>query len=248
MYFNNFFNSFRYLYYFTCAHIYPHFPGPSSLACNRRTYIFSWLVTTHFYILSFNIIIIVFVDKISPKSNSLIAFIMCWPSSHLVVRRLRRTYIIYHPWSIQIISCFYLAVTRVDHRVRTLLQNRQYTCKYPLIYCVNYNIHTRYNLCIRYIYYTVQCAAVQVVRDATTKSGTSQIFIELSLRTNIFFYFYRKLCISPNLFHTIFIIDLYDVISSRNRFSTKLILQYYTIHTPCQFSFTQFLWDTNYQH
>lgn len=155
VYFNNFINSFRYLYYFTCAHIYPHFPGPSSLAYNRRTYIFSWLVTTHFYI-SFNIIIIVFVDKISPKSNSLIAFIMCWPSSHLVVRRLRRTYIIYHPWPIQIISCFCLAVTRVDHRVRTLLQNRQYTCKYPLIYCVNYNIHTRYNLCIRYIYYTVQ--------------------------------------------------------------------------------------------
>jgi len=138
------------------AHISTHIFRDLTLlrATDVPTY-FSWLVNTHFYI-SFNIIIIVFVDKISPKSNSLIAFIMCWPSSHLVVRRLRRTYIIYHPWPIQIISCFYLAVTRVDHRVRTLLQNRQYTCKYPLIYCVNHSIHTRYNLCIRYIYYTVQ--------------------------------------------------------------------------------------------
>jgi len=138
------------------AHISTHIFRnlPLLHATDVPTY-FSWLVARIFtYHLILKIIIIVFVDKISPKSNSLIAFIMCWPSSHLV-RRLRRTYIIYHPWPIQIISCFYLAVTRVDHRVRTL-QNRQYTCKYPLIYCVNYNIHTRYNLCIRYIYYTVQ--------------------------------------------------------------------------------------------
>jgi len=41
-----------------------------------------------------------------------------------------------------------------------------------------------------------------ILRGATTKSGSSQIFIELSLRTNIFFLFLSQVIyLRPNLFH-----------------------------------------------
>lgn len=107
VYFNHFVNSFGYnilfilLYMRASTHIFRDLPSLASVLIHCGP-----AGNTHFYIIPFNIIIIiVFVNDISPKSNSFrplriyyykllsfkITFIMCWPSSHLVVP-------IYHPF------------------------------------------------------------------------------------------------------------------------------------------------------
>lgn len=71
VYFNNFINSFSFLgtnlYYLTCSHL-PTFSG--TFLSPVQQYTFQLTSNTHFYISFNNIIIIVFVYEISPKSNS----------------------------------------------------------------------------------------------------------------------------------------------------------------------------------